>query len=515
MPFPEALAWFSLQVAVLIGLVAVLQLVLRRWLTPRWRGWLWGLVVLRLALPVSLSSSWSLFNLLPRPSPPSPAAPSLLTQSPPIPAFTPPAARVQAAPRETSAPATPLPLPAGMANPTPAPDPAPESPALSSRRPVPTARFSLPRVLAMLWAAGFLTVLGLTLAGARRLSRWVSGAQPCADPLPHQLLAETAARLKVRRLPEARELPGLSSPSLYGFLRPQVLLPPGLARRLSARQLRHVLLHELAHVKRHDIALNWVLALLQAVYWFHPLVWWALARLRAERELACDEIALQAAGPDEAEDYGQTILQMLAAWSRPATSPAVVGILEDRRHLRHRLLHIAAFRPGRRTGLTVLLGLTLVGAATLTDAQTPGTGTNAPAQPVPPTGTNLPPVVPLRYTNLLQQAEARDLHSGGNWANAPRGSNVFGGVHFEIDGLVQLASKTSQEAKRGFRPHLTLPAPTNTYGSVHLLAATAWSMENNRTVAEVIWRYTDGTFKRTPLLYAGHVRDWRRRLFED
>ncbi|MFM7100216.1 MAG: hypothetical protein ACKO3N_03495, partial [Verrucomicrobiota bacterium] len=76
MPFPEALAWFSLQVAVLIGLVAVLQLVLRRWLTPRWRCWLWGLVVLRLALPVSLSSGWSLFNLLPRPAPPTPAAPS-------------------------------------------------------------------------------------------------------------------------------------------------------------------------------------------------------------------------------------------------------------------------------------------------------------------------------------------------------------------------------------------------------------------------------------------------------
>jgi hypothetical protein len=107
------------------------------------------------------------------------------------------------------------------------------------------------------------------------------------------------------------------------------------------------------------------------------------------------------------------------------------------------------------------------------------------------------------------------LFGGGNWANAPRGSNFLGGVHFEIDGLIQLAGKMSVAHQRGFREYVSLAIPTNRYGAVHLLAATAWSAPTNRRVADVIWRYTDGSLKRSPILYTGHVRDWWRNRFEE
>lgn len=342
------------------------------------------------------------------------------------------------------------------------------------------------------------------------MSRWVATGRDCRDPALLDAVGQAARLVGVRRLPSVTELPNLNSPALYGALRPRLLFPTDLTQRLDSAQLRHVLLHECAHIQRRDIALNWLLAVLQAVYWFHPLVWFAFARLRAERELACDEIALQAAGADESEAYGRTILRLLSSWSRTTPSPGIVGILEDRRDLKRRLLHIAEFRPGRRFGVAAMLVVALAGAVTLTDAQT----TNQEALKAG-TATNLPPVVPLRYTNALAAPENKDLSGGGNWAAAPRGSNVFGGVHFEIDGLVQLASKSSVGYQREFREYVSLSIPTNRYGSVHLLAAAAWSSEPNRRIADVIWRYTDGTLKRSPILYTGHVRDWWRKPFEE
>jgi len=346
------------------------------------------------------------------------------------------------------------------------------------------------------------------------MHRTVASGTPSASPTLAAALDQARHLTGVRTPIRVVDLPGIDSPALYGFLRPTLLVPPDLERRLEPAQLRHVLLHECAHVRRRDIALNWLMAVLQALHWFNPAVWLAFARLRAERELACDEIALEASGKDEGEAYGRTLLHLLSSWSHetPLPTPGAIGLLERHGDLRRRLRHIADFRPGRRLGIPTALFIALAGAVTLTDAQSPSP-TNAPSSAA--TATNLPPVVPLRYTNALAEPENKDLRSGGNWAKAPRGSNVLGGVHFEVDGLLQLSSKSSVGYKRDFREFVTLPAPTNRYGSVHLLATAAWSAEPNRRIADVIWRYTDGTAKRSPILYTGHVRDWWRRPFEE
>jgi beta-lactamase regulating signal transducer with metallopeptidase domain len=507
----QHLAMLSAQVAVLALLAFVLIQVLRAWLTPRARCWIWGLVVLRLCLPVSLDAPFSLFNLL---------KPAIATRAP-----LPPANPV--------APAIPAPTPAADARPlTAQPNPFPVSPvaslapAESINRPSPiqttlppaatptTPTIPWTTAAFLIWAIGALALLGRTAWLALRMHRTVASGVPSTSSTLASALDQARHLTGVRTPIRAVELAGISSPALYGFLRPTLLVPPDLERILEPAQLRHVLLHECAHVRRHDIALNWLMAVLQALHWFNPAVWMAFARLRAERELACDEIALEASGKDESEAYGRTLLHLLTSWSNvtPLPTPGAIGLLERHGDLRRRLRHIADFRPGRRLGVPTAILIAMAGAVTLTDAQSPSP-TNTPLFTA--IATNLPPVVTLRYTNAFAAPENKDLQSGGNWAKAPRGSNVLGGVHFEVDGLIQLAGKISTGSKRDFREFVTLPAPTNRYGSVHLLAATAWSSEPNRRVADVVWRYADGTSKRSPILYTGHVRDWWRRPFEE
>jgi beta-lactamase regulating signal transducer with metallopeptidase domain len=493
----------SLQVMVLVALVALLQWILRSRLSARARCWLWGLVVIRLCLPVSFGTRWSLFNLLPggsatlaAPVPHIATATGTVTESTPIPSLDGPASTPSASPILLPAPTVPVPS---------AEFPSPIQPTASRTAGLPF------HPLVLIWALGAMAVLGRTLWISRRMARWVASGSRSSDPTLLRAIDEARRLVGISRPISAIELPGLDSPALYGCVHPRLLLPVGFVQRLDESQLRHVLLHECAHVRRQDIALNWLLAFLESIYWFHPAVWFAFARLRAERELACDDIALQAAGSDDSQAYGRTILRLLSFWTRPAPSPGLVGILDDAQDLRRRLVHIAEFRPGRRLSLTTLLVVALAGAVTLTDARPP---TNQPGLG-PASPTNLPPVIPIRYTNSFVPPENRDLSGGANWAKAPRGSNFLGGVHFEIDGLIQLAGLISTQQQLGFREYVSLAIPTNQYGSVHLLAATAWSAPANRRVADVIWRYTDGSLNRSPILHNGHVRNWRRKPFEE
>ena len=82
-------------------------------------------------------------------------------------------------------------------------------------------------------------------------------------------------------------------PGVVGIWRPVLLLPDGLADRLSSAQLSAVIAHERSHIRSHDNFAAAVHMLVEALFWFHPLVWWMEGRLIDERERACDEEVLR------------------------------------------------------------------------------------------------------------------------------------------------------------------------------------------------------------------------------
>ena len=123
------------------------------------------------------------------------------------------------------------------------------------------------------------------------------------------------------------------SPAVCGLFRPTILIPQSLVENFSDEQLRAVLLHELIHLRRRDVWLNFIQALLQIFYWWHPLVWLANARIRRVREEAVDD-AVMLALRDEAESYAPTLLEVAKlALNRPLASLGLVGILESRHAL--------------------------------------------------------------------------------------------------------------------------------------------------------------------------------------
>ncbi len=107
---------------------------------------------------------------------------------------------------------------------------------------------------------------------------------------------------------EIRSSPGLLEPGIVGFLRPILLLPAGIEQHLTPLQLEAVLAHELCHVRRRDNLSSAIHMIVEAVFWFHPLVWWIGARLVEERERACDEEVLRIFGEPRA--YAEGILNV-------------------------------------------------------------------------------------------------------------------------------------------------------------------------------------------------------------
>jgi beta-lactamase regulating signal transducer with metallopeptidase domain len=371
--FLTALGRTSLQAGILVLAVLLVQWLLRKQLSPRWRCALWLLVAARLLLPVSLSSAASLFNLLPRPtaavravemaaataSPATMPPPRQDRVRPPAPPAVIPEAVIPVAP-ETAASAVQPPIPD-----TPSTHSQPPTRASAPSAPVPW-----PLILFGLWGTGVALLAAQLIVSSLRMVRRFGRLPICEDPTVLAVLEECRARLQVKTPLPVAECASVSSPALYGLLRPRLLLPPGFAAMFSAAEMEFVFLHELAHLKRRDLWLNWLFTALQVLHWFNPLVWLAFARWRADRELACDALALDAAGTGRNRAYGQTILRLLADYSHQPAAPALVGILEDKRQLQQRLRMIANFRPGRRWGVLSVGLLGVLAVVGLTDAQT-------------------------------------------------------------------------------------------------------------------------------------------------
>jgi hypothetical protein len=173
------------------------------------------------------------------------------------------------------------------------------------------------------------TVFGVI--AARRLFR---ASLPCFDVEWLELLAEAQRETGVTRPVELRVTRRAMSPAVWCFRRAQILLPTA-SLDWPYRQRRSVLLHELAHVARQDCWWQLAASVTCAVWWFHPLVWLAAARLRASGELAADDFVIAHGGGRV--DYAQqllTIARSLGSWRRLSVAQAMFHPSHLERRLR-------------------------------------------------------------------------------------------------------------------------------------------------------------------------------------
>jgi bla regulator protein BlaR1 len=322
-------AWLltaSWQASVLALLVLFTQCLLGARLNPRWRSALWLLVLLRLILPALPESAFSLFQFAP-PAPP--AFTDSVTEPLFVPASTPPVPAVPAA-----------------------------------EIPAPVHPFSAFTLLTLLWLTGAIVLLVLTLEANRRFSRHNANSPAITDPEILQSFADARAELNIRRSIRLIENSQITSPAIMGLFAPTLLLPAHVRDKFDPRELRLIFLHELAHLQRGDLLVQALIALLQILHWFNPVLWYAFRRIRIDREPATDALVLSRAGEAEKERYGLMLIKLLEHFNQRHSLPTLVGILEDQDQFKRRFTLIAQFT--RRAYAWSLLGVLLIALLAIT-----------------------------------------------------------------------------------------------------------------------------------------------------
>jgi len=195
----------------------------------------------------------------------------------------------------------------------------------------PAAGNLVPTVLLALWLCGFAAVLIYGWVRWRRVAVAIRAAQPCVAGREFEAWQRVQKKADGPRKAPGTPVrptktgvalqwsgpPGLLSvvsssaklePGVFGIFRPVLWLPAGIGERLDDAELEAILAHELCHIRRRDNLTAALHMAVEALFWFHPLVWWLGARLTEERERACDEEVVRMGG--EPQVYTESILKV-------------------------------------------------------------------------------------------------------------------------------------------------------------------------------------------------------------
>lgn len=221
---------------------------------------------------------------------------------------------------------------------------------------------SLDEILLLTWLIGALFLGSYYIY--RNLRFWFSIKKKpmLADRDLLALLEDCKKRMKVNRVIGITVTNEVKSPALFGYLRPRILLPRGVLEKLSHPELTCMFMHELGHLKRHDIGVSWVVTFLQAFQWFNPLVWLAFYQMRIDQESACDAAVLSALGQARSKDYAATILGFLEKFCQNRQVTAMAGIIENKSRIKRRITMIAKYgKYSKKIKITAVLMLMFTG----------------------------------------------------------------------------------------------------------------------------------------------------------
>lgn len=161
----------------------------------------------------------------------------------------------------------------------------------------------------------------------------------------------------------------VKTPCVLNFLKPIILIPENCLEECNLIHLKYVLLHELAHVKRKDIFINYIVSLLCILYWFNPLIWYGFYKMREDREICCDSLALSVLEEEEVISYGFTIINIAEISLRAPCLPAMAGIINKKSNIKRRIKMIKIFKKNSyRFSAIALVALLLVSVPFLTGA---------------------------------------------------------------------------------------------------------------------------------------------------
>lgn len=202
-------------------------------------------------------------------------------------------------------------------------------------------------LLVFFWSIGIFIMFFLLYRSAKQVKALHSSALPLQNEELNALYIKCLNEVNSKHTIPIYSTAFLKSPVLAGFLHPRIYLPIHLisdfnAGTISSTDIRYMLLHELQHYKHKDILIGYLINTVNVFYWFNPLIWYFLKKIRQERELACDSAVLQLLKETEYKSYGNALINF-AETIALSPFPFTMGISGNIKQLKGRILNIASF----------------------------------------------------------------------------------------------------------------------------------------------------------------------------
>ncbi|PGS77246.1 M56 family metallopeptidase [Bacillus cereus] len=323
----------SIMASILVGLILCIKVLFRNKLTPRWQYMLWIILIIRLVLPWSPDSSYSIYSVLTYKS-----DDAFISSQNPVASFL-TKERMQElkyidnkkllTKEDTYTTSS---IKTGQVNKT----------QTHSNEDDETILFYT--IFIYIWLTGVILLSVATFVMNRRLLLYIKKQPVITDEKIVQIFEKCKQSMSVQRNIPLLVSGKVSSPTVLGFIKPKLLLSTVHMKILDEQQLRYIFHHELAHIKRRDVGVNWLMHGLLILNWFNPILWYAYSCMREDQELACDALALTYIDSEEQIAYGHTIISLLEHYSSYYKVPSMANFSKNKRMLKRRILMIKKFQ---------------------------------------------------------------------------------------------------------------------------------------------------------------------------
>ncbi|MDK8640736.1 BlaR1 family beta-lactam sensor/signal transducer [Niallia taxi] len=193
------------------------------------------------------------------------------------------------------------------------------------------------------WIIGMVLCLVILIYSNYQLNKLKKSAVTIKNNKINVLLEECKEVVGMKRNIILKETPLITTPITFGIFKPYILVPSNIQAVFTLKEIKYVLLHELTHHKNKDMLVNYVMWILQIVYWFNPLLWYSLKRIRIDRELACDDSVLNLLDESGYIEYGHTIIRFAHKKQEKPFELFASGIGGTKQQIKQRIQSIANF----------------------------------------------------------------------------------------------------------------------------------------------------------------------------
>ncbi len=199
-------------------------------------------------------------------------------------------------------------------------------------------------ILCILWCIGIFLMLIKLIQSIYHFHAIKKSALPLQNPTVNRLYQNCLTEMQLKKPIPIYSTAFLRSPIIAGLLKPCIYLPIHLISDYNENDMKFMLLHELGHYKYKDALANYFMNVVGVLYWFHPLVWYALKEMKNDREVACDTTVLKQIGKEAYIDYGNTLINFAEKMSR-TSFPFAAGISGSMKEMQKRVKNIANYCP--------------------------------------------------------------------------------------------------------------------------------------------------------------------------